>query len=77
LTGRLAGRSALVTGGAGGIGAACVLAFLDEGCEVTATGISEAEIAPWQENAGYEAVDWQIIDVIDNGQVDALASRKL
>jgi NAD(P)-dependent dehydrogenase (short-subunit alcohol dehydrogenase family) len=74
LTGRLAGRGALVTGGAGGIGAACVRALLDEGCAVTATGISEAEIAPWREDAGYEAVDWQVLDVSDNGQVEALAA---
>ncbi len=74
MTGRLAGRNALVTGGAGGLGAASVLALLAEGCAVAATGISEAEIAPWREDARYDAVEWHVLDVSDNGQVEALAA---
>jgi NAD(P)-dependent dehydrogenase (short-subunit alcohol dehydrogenase family) len=73
LSGRLPGRFALVTGGAGGIGAASVLALLDEGCSVTATGLNEAEIAPLREDARYDSVNWVVLDVSDNAKVENLA----
>ncbi len=75
MTGRLEGRTALVTGGAGGIGAACVLGLVDEGCSVLATGISEAEIAPWREDSRYASVDWHVLDVSDDRAVQALAAQ--
>jgi NAD(P)-dependent dehydrogenase (short-subunit alcohol dehydrogenase family) len=74
VSGRLAGRNALVSGGAGGIGAACVLALLEEGCTVAATGISEAEIAPWREDERYFGVEWYVLDVSQHEQVMALAA---
>ncbi len=73
MSGRLGGRFALVTGGAGGLGAASVLALLEEGCIVSATGISEAEIAPLREDARYDGVNWLVLDVGDNAQVQKLA----
>ena len=73
MSGRLEGRSALVTGGAGGIGAATVLALLQEGCRVSATGISDAEIAPWIADPRYADVDWSVLDVGRVEDVDALA----
>ncbi len=73
MSGRLLGRFALVTGGAGGLGAASVLALLEEGCSVTATGISEAEIGPLREDARYDSVNWLVLDVGDNAQVEKLA----
>jgi NAD(P)-dependent dehydrogenase (short-subunit alcohol dehydrogenase family) len=75
VSGRLAGRSALVTGGAGGIGAACVLGLIEEGCAVSATGLSEAEIAPWRDDTRYASVDWHVLDVGEDAQVTALAAR--
>ncbi len=73
MSGRLPGRFALVTGGAGGLGAASVLALLEEGCSVTATGISEAEIGALREDARYDSVNWLVLDVGDNAQVEKLA----
>lgn len=63
-----------MTGGAGGIGAACVLGLLEEGCTVIATGISEQEIAPWRGDARYAEVGWHVLDVTDNSAVLALAA---
>ena len=73
MTGRLEGRVALVTGGAGGIGGASVQALLDEGCRVVATGISDEEIAPWLDDERYQGVDWRVLDVGDLAAVDQLA----
>ena len=50
---RLDGRRALVTGGAGGIGAACVDALLEDGAEVVVVDFSpdnlESAKAGWRE----------------------------
>lgn len=72
---RLTGRTALVTGGAGGIGAATVRALCDEGCTVIGTGISAEEIAPHQSDVTMAGVVWQVLDVADNEAVLALAAR--
>jgi NAD(P)-dependent dehydrogenase (short-subunit alcohol dehydrogenase family) len=74
MTGRLAGRTALVTGGAGGIGAACVFALLDEGCKVIATAVSEAEINQWRSDPSYASVVWHELDVRSDAAVEQLAA---
>jgi NAD(P)-dependent dehydrogenase (short-subunit alcohol dehydrogenase family) len=73
LSGRLPGRFALDTGGVGGSGAACVLALLEEGCNVTATGLNEAEIDTLRDYARCNNVNWLVLDVADNAQVEGLA----
>lgn len=74
MTERLAGRTALVTGGAGGIGAACVIALLDEGCEVIATAVSDAEINQWRSDPSYATVVWHELDVRSDKAVEQLAA---
>lgn len=74
---RLLGRHALVVGGAGGLGAASVAALIAEGCTVEATGISEAEIAPWRDSPAHAGVKWHVLDVADDGAVQALATATL
>ena len=44
MSGRLKGKSIIVTGGESGIGRAIALRCLDEGASVVISGISEADI---------------------------------
>lgn len=74
MSGRLTGRTALVTGGGGGIGAAIVRALISEGCAVVATVISEQEIASLCGDALFAGVSWQVLDVTDDDAVRALAA---
>ena len=57
---------ALITGGAGGIGAGIAAAMLDAGYSVTVTGLTQAEVAAVQPRAGLSAVE---LDVTDEGSV--------
>ena len=45
MTGRLAGKVAIVTGAAGGIGAGCAARFRDEGADVVATDLAPPDAA--------------------------------
>ena len=62
-------RSALVTGGTGGIGFGIVEALLDDGWQVLASGLGEAEVAGCPERAGLRACR---LDVTDEAAVAAL-----
>jgi NAD(P)-dependent dehydrogenase (short-subunit alcohol dehydrogenase family) len=71
--GRLAGKSALVTGAAAGIGRAITERFVAEGARVLACDVDEAGLATLV--AAYpEAVVAQRCDVTDEGQVAAAAA---
>lgn len=61
------GARVLVTGGASGIGAGLSRAFSAAGCEVTATGLTEAELAAADlgDDADLRALDVRDADAID------------
>lgn len=69
---RLAGKRALCTAAAQGIGRATVLAFAREGAEVIATDINDALLAEMAEDASITA---HRLDVRDSAAVKALAQE--
>jgi 2-keto-3-deoxy-L-fuconate dehydrogenase len=72
MTGRLAGKTALVTAAAQGIGRAAALAFAAEGASVVATDINRAmleELKP----AGAGKIEMRHLDVTDAAAITALA----
>jgi NAD(P)-dependent dehydrogenase (short-subunit alcohol dehydrogenase family) len=66
------GRVALVTGGSSGIGRAIAAALAEEGCAVTATGLSEAEVAACRESR--PPFDVAALDVADQAAVERLVA---
>ena len=73
--GRLQGRHALVTGGSGGLGRACVAALVEEGARVIATDIDDAAFAQLAGEQDLAGVDWRVLDVADDGKVRAFADQ--
>lgn len=71
---RLAGRTALVTGGAGGLGKATVAALAAEGARVIATDINDAMFDQNRADPELSGVEWVILDVSDDEAVKALAA---
>ena len=67
-------RSVLVSGGSSGIGAAIARAFAAQGCQVVATGVSEAEVAAARQQPGFAAIDLRVLDVRDGAAVTALVA---
>jgi 2-keto-3-deoxy-L-fuconate dehydrogenase len=72
MTDRLAGKTAVVTAAAQGIGRAVALAFATEGAEVLATDIDEAKLA---EIAGTPGLSLRPLDATDSAAVEALAAE--
>ena len=73
-TRRLEGRNALVTGGGGGLGRACVAALVEEGARVIATDIDDRCFAELRSAEDLAGVDWRRLDVASDDAVRALAS---
>ena len=72
MTGRLAGKHALVTAAGAGIGRATALAFAEAGATVLATDIHEESLASLA--SSYSAIRTQILDVTDAVAIQALAA---
>jgi 2-keto-3-deoxy-L-fuconate dehydrogenase len=69
---RLAGKTALVTAAAQGIGRACAEAFAAEGAQVLATDINAAKLA---ELDGTPGITTRRLDVLDPAAIQALAAE--
>jgi 2-keto-3-deoxy-L-fuconate dehydrogenase len=72
MTGRLAGKKALVTAAAQGIGRAAALAFAAEGASVVATDINLAKLEELK-SAGAGKIEIRRLDVTDAATIGALA----
>ncbi|MCA8927990.1 MAG: SDR family oxidoreductase [Alphaproteobacteria bacterium] len=72
MTDRLAGKTALVTAAAQGIGRACAIAFAAEGAQVLATDINADKLA---ELDGTPGLTTRRLDVLDPAQIQALAAE--
>src|SRR5579859_364193 len=72
VTERLAGKRALVTAAAQGIGRASALAFAREGARVIATDVNDAKVA---ELAGIPGIETRRLDVRDDKAVKDLAAE--
>src|SRR5262245_66453445 len=73
---RLAGKTALVTGGGSGVGLAVARLFLQEGAKVVITGRDSAKLdRAAKELAGGERLGYFAADVADPKQVEELARR--
>jgi 2-keto-3-deoxy-L-fuconate dehydrogenase len=71
MAGRLAGKRALVTAAAQGIGRATALAFAAQGASVLATDIAEEKLAPLAD----ALVATRHLDVTDEAEIAALADE--
>jgi NAD(P)-dependent dehydrogenase (short-subunit alcohol dehydrogenase family) len=67
--GRLAGKVALITGGAGSIGAATAEAFVAAGARVVIADLDQAALEEHAARLGADAVAWAVTDVTDSEQV--------
>jgi 2-keto-3-deoxy-L-fuconate dehydrogenase len=72
MSGRLAGKTALITAAAQGIGRSTAIAFADEGATVWATDINEAGLSALA--ADHPNIRTRRLDVRDGNAVDAFAS---
>jgi len=68
------GRTALVTGGVSGIGAATSFAFRRAGAQVVACGLTDAELAAARADPRFDGIDVRRLDVTDLAAVNALVA---
>src|SRR5579875_912572 len=72
MPGRLEGRAALITGGAGSIGLATARAFVAEGARVLITDVDAEALERAAASAGSSgAVAWRVADVTREADVEA------
>lgn len=69
---KISSRAALVTGAAGGMGAATARVLLDEGCRVTLTDVDGDQLAATAKALG-DDVTAVVADLTDEADLDALA----
>lgn len=69
MAGRLDGKAALITGGAGSIGLATAAAFVAEGARVLITDLDAGALESAAASIGSDAVSWRVADVTDEAQV--------
>ena len=72
MTDRLAGKKAVVTAAAQGMGRAFALAFAAEGAEVIATDLNQAKL---NEMTGIAGISTRRLDVLDAAAIKALAAE--
>ena len=73
MAGRLAGKTAIITSAAQGIGRATAIAMAQEGARVWATDIRQDLLASLEK--GQVGIETFVLDVLKQDQVDAAASR--
>ncbi len=71
----LKGRTALVTGGTSGIGAAIGRGLAAAGAQVTVTGVSQAEVSAAKADAEFGGQRAEMLDVRDADAVNSLIGR--
>ena len=75
-TGRLAGKSAIITGGASGMGRSTVMRFLREGAKVVVADFNEttgAETLQEAADAGFaDSVCFKQVDVASEADIEAM-----
>ena len=71
MPGRLEGRAALITGGAGSIGLATARAFVAEGARVLLTDLDDEALAAAVQSLASDAVAWRVADVTSETEVAA------
>ena len=82
MTGRLKGKTAIITAAAAGIGRASALAFAQEGAKVIATDVDEKNLATLAGVAGktdrpldsIAGITTRRLDVLDKGAIEAIAA---
>ncbi len=72
MSGRLAGKKALVTAAGQGIGQAIALAFAAEGADVIATDINAETL---KQIEGKDSIQTQVLDVLDADAINAIAKQ--
>jgi NAD(P)-dependent dehydrogenase (short-subunit alcohol dehydrogenase family) len=69
------GKTALITGGVSGIGAATAIAFKKAGAHVVVTGLTDNEISFAKNNADFSGIEIYKVDVENQNEIDDLSKK--